>query len=101
MVNPGFWHGLNEANVHISEQPQAFLAIPLTGNSLDSSRRLTLGKGRIKEFLTLPHNLWLYLEASFGETVKRYGGIEEYLSEGSGIDAASQKALQDLSFLDE
>jgi protein-tyrosine phosphatase len=37
-----------------------------------------------------------YLEASFDEMHKRYGTIENYFSEGLGIDSAGQKALRDL-----
>jgi hypothetical protein len=37
-----------------------------------------------------------YLEASFDEMQKRYGTIENYFSEGLGIDAAGQRALRDL-----
>ena len=36
------------------------------------------------------------LEASFDEMQKRYGTIENYFSEGLGIDAEGQKALRDL-----
>ncbi len=37
-----------------------------------------------------------YLEAAFDEMQKRYGTIENYFSEGLGIDAAQQQALRDL-----
>jgi protein-tyrosine phosphatase len=37
-----------------------------------------------------------YLNASFDEMQKRYGTIENYFSEGLGIDTAAQKALRDL-----
>jgi len=37
-----------------------------------------------------------YLDAAFDEMEKKYGTIEEYFSEGLGIDAAHQKALRDL-----
>ena len=37
-----------------------------------------------------------YLNASFDEMQKKYGTIENYFSEGLGIDAAQQKALRDL-----
>jgi len=36
-----------------------------------------------------------YLEASFDEMRKQYGSIEQYFSEGLGIDAAGQQALRD------
>jgi protein-tyrosine phosphatase len=37
-----------------------------------------------------------YLEASFDEMHKRYGTIEQYFSEGLGIDTDGQQALRDL-----
>ena len=37
-----------------------------------------------------------YLHASFDEMQKRYGTIENYFSEGLGINTAGQKALRDL-----
>ena len=37
-----------------------------------------------------------YLDAAFDEIHKKYGTIENYFSEGLGIDAAKQKALRDL-----
>jgi protein-tyrosine phosphatase len=37
-----------------------------------------------------------YLDASFDEMRKRYGSIENYFSEGLGIDAVGQDALRDL-----
>jgi len=37
-----------------------------------------------------------YLEASFDEMQTKYGTIENYFSEGLGIDAATQNALRDL-----
>jgi len=37
-----------------------------------------------------------YLDASFDEMQTKYGTIENYFSEGLGIDAAQQKALRDL-----
>jgi protein-tyrosine phosphatase len=37
-----------------------------------------------------------YLEAAFHEMGKRYGTIENYFSEGLGVDAAGQQALRDL-----
>jgi protein-tyrosine phosphatase len=37
-----------------------------------------------------------YLEASFDEMKKQYGTIENYFSEGLGIDAAGQKTLREL-----
>jgi protein-tyrosine phosphatase len=37
-----------------------------------------------------------YLKASFDEMQKKYGSIENYFSEGLGIDAAQQKALRKL-----
>jgi len=37
-----------------------------------------------------------YLEAAFDEMTTRYGTIEQYFSEGLGIDASQQKALRDL-----
>ena len=37
-----------------------------------------------------------YLEAGFEEMEKQYGTIEEYFSEGLGIDATEQQALRDL-----
>jgi protein-tyrosine phosphatase len=37
-----------------------------------------------------------YLEAAFDEMQTQYGSIENYFSEGLGIDAAHQKALRDL-----
>ncbi len=37
-----------------------------------------------------------YLEAAFDEMEKRYGTIENYFSEGLGIDVAQQKTLRDL-----
>jgi protein-tyrosine phosphatase len=37
-----------------------------------------------------------YLNASFDEMQKKYGTIENYFSEGLGIDAAGQQALRDL-----
>jgi protein-tyrosine phosphatase len=37
-----------------------------------------------------------YLDAAFDEKQKKYGSIENYFSEGLGIDAAQQKALRDL-----
>jgi protein-tyrosine phosphatase len=37
-----------------------------------------------------------YLNAAFDEMKKEYGTIENYFSEGLGIDAAGQKALRDL-----
>ena len=37
-----------------------------------------------------------YLKAAFDEMRKRYGTIENYFSEGLGIDAAGQQALRDL-----
>jgi protein-tyrosine phosphatase len=36
-----------------------------------------------------------YLEASFDEMHKRYGSIENYFSEGLGIDAAGQQVLRE------
>ncbi|MCG6941485.1 MAG: tyrosine-protein phosphatase [Thiohalocapsa sp.] len=35
-----------------------------------------------------------YLEASLDEMRKQYGSIEDYFSEGSGIDSAGQEALR-------
>ena len=37
-----------------------------------------------------------WLDAAFDEMQKQYGSIENYFSEGLGIDAAGQKALRDL-----
>ena len=37
-----------------------------------------------------------YLEAAFDEMTTKYGTIEQYFSEGLGIDASQQKALRDL-----
>lgn len=37
-----------------------------------------------------------YLDAAFDEMQKKYGSIENYFSDGLGIDAAKQKALRDL-----
>ena len=37
-----------------------------------------------------------YLEAAFDEMSTKYGTIEQYFSEGLGIDASQQKALRDL-----
>ena len=37
-----------------------------------------------------------YLEASFDEMEKNYDTIENYFSEGLGIDATTQKALHDM-----
>ena len=37
-----------------------------------------------------------YLEASFDEVQKEYGSIENYFSEGLGIDSSRQQALRDL-----
>jgi protein-tyrosine phosphatase len=37
-----------------------------------------------------------YLEAAFDEMETKYGTIEDYFSEGLGIDADQQKALRDL-----
>jgi protein-tyrosine phosphatase len=37
-----------------------------------------------------------YLDAAFDEMQSKYGTIENYFSEGLGIDAARQKALRDL-----
>lgn len=37
-----------------------------------------------------------YLDAAFDEMRTKYGTIEQYFSEGLGIDAAQQKALRDL-----
>jgi protein-tyrosine phosphatase len=37
-----------------------------------------------------------YLEAAFDEMATKYGTIEQYFSEGLGIDASQQKALRDL-----
>ncbi len=37
-----------------------------------------------------------YLEAAFDEMTTKYGTIENYFSEGLGIDAAQQKAVRDL-----
>jgi len=39
-----------------------------------------------------------YLEASFDEMKKAYCTIEQYFSEGLGIDASQQKALRALYF---
>ncbi len=36
-----------------------------------------------------------YLEASFDDMHKQYGSIEQYFSEGLGIDAAAQQALRE------
>ena len=38
----------------------------------------------------------VYLDAAFDEMQTKYGTIENYFSEGLGIDAAQQKALRDL-----
>jgi protein-tyrosine phosphatase len=37
-----------------------------------------------------------YLEAAFDEMQKKYGSIENYFSQGLGIDAVGQKALRDV-----
>jgi protein-tyrosine phosphatase len=37
-----------------------------------------------------------YLEAAFDEMEKRYGTIENYFTEGLGMDAAQQQALRDI-----
>jgi protein-tyrosine phosphatase len=37
-----------------------------------------------------------YLQAAFDEMTTKYGTIEQYFSEGLGIDASQQKALRDL-----
>ena len=37
-----------------------------------------------------------YLEAAFDEMETKYGTIEEYFSEGLGIDASQQQALRDV-----
>ena len=37
-----------------------------------------------------------YLEAAFEEMQTKYGSIENYFSEGLGIDTAQQQALRDL-----
>ena len=41
-----------------------------------------------------------YLNAAFDEMQKRYGTIENYFSQGLGIDSAAQNALRSL-YLDE
>lgn len=42
-----------------------------------------------------------YLEASFDEMQTKYGTIENYFSEGLGIDAKTQKTLRDLYLIQE
>jgi len=42
-----------------------------------------------------------YLEASFDEMQTKYGTIENYFSEGLGIDATTQKALRDMYLIKE
>lgn len=37
-----------------------------------------------------------YLDAAFDEMEMKYGGIEQYFSEGLGIDAAQQQVLRNL-----
>jgi len=37
-----------------------------------------------------------HLNAAFDEMQTKYGAIENYFSEGLGIDATQQKALRDL-----
>ena len=42
-----------------------------------------------------------YLEASFDEMETKYGTIENYFSEGLGIDTNMQKALRDMYLIKE
>ena len=42
-----------------------------------------------------------YLEASFDEMQTKFGNIENYFSEGLGIDAKTQKALRDMYLINE
>ena len=42
-----------------------------------------------------------YLEASFDEMQMKFGTIENYFSEGLGIDATTQKALRDMYLIHE